>query len=496
MNRLSKTSRYTAQKSRSAPYASHRDAITVMAIRTMAIATIGGVWAVVSPISTVWEGWVALTFLPLFAITLASILLEARARPFSLHLMHLLALFVFMELTPLLQFLGDTFPQYNMIQIESEDVLLANIILMLWLGMYFLGYRFGKVMAERVHLPRITGLLCQPLDPLRIKFGGVIAFIALAYLAYRGLGGVFTRKAYAEIVDPSNSVDFILTTVFIRSIPLLTLTALLLLVFDIQKERRFGTILLLLGCAGGSFWFDNPFAAARYWTSSMLMGLATVVFLRHRKTAGLFIVAMIVGVIILPVLNVGRSNTEFFSNLTDVVMRIDPIGYLSESGDFQIYTILVLVKSYVDDYGIAWGRQLLGVFLFWIPRQFWEGKPIGSAAYVTESLGGFANTNLAAPLQAEAMINFGWVGVPLFAGAFGMALGYLDSIYHSRSANSVQDKPRVIDMIYVFWLGLVFFITRGDLMSSFAYTAGITIAGLLVTMASLRSLPNRHAVRF
>jgi oligosaccharide repeat unit polymerase len=462
----------------------------------MAIAGIGGVWAVVSLTSTVREGWVALTFLPIFAITLASILLEARARPFSLHLMHLLALFVFMELTPLLQFVGDTFPQYNMIQIEPEDVLVANIILMLWLGMYFLGYRFGKLMAERLYLARITRLLCQPLDPLRIKFGGVIALIALAYLAYRGLGGAFTRKGYGEIVDPSNSVDFILTTVFVRSIPLLALGGLLLLVFDIQKERRFGTILLLLGCAGGIFWFDNPFAAARYWTASMLMGFAAIVFLRHRKTARLFIAAMVVGVIILPVLNVGRSNTEFFSDLTDVAMMIDPIEYLSESGDFQIYSILILFKSYINDYGIAWGRQLLGVFLFWIPRQFWEGKPIGSAAYVTESLGGFDNTNLAAPLQAEAIINFGWVGVPLFAGAFGMALGYLDSVYHSRSADCVRDKPRVIDMIYLFWLGMVFFITRGDLMSSFAYTAGITIAGLLVTMAWLRPLPNRHAAGF
>jgi hypothetical protein len=91
------------------------------------------------------------------------------------------------------------------------------------------------------------------------------------------------------------------------------------------------------------------------------------------------------------------------------------------------------------------------------------------------------------------MINFGWVGVPLFAGAFGMALGYLDSVYHSRSTDCVRDKPRVIDMIYVFWLGMVFFITRGDLMSSFAYTAGITIAGLLVTLAWVGSLPNRQA---
>jgi len=463
-----------------------------MTVGVVALALIGGALAAMDQTSTRWEGWVALTFFPLLGITLLSILLEARTRPFSLHLVHLLALFVFMELAPLLQFLSDTFPRYNLVQIGAADVLIANIILMLWLGFYLLGYRFGCVLAKHVQLTKVTGILCQPLNPYRVKTGGVIAFIALAYLAYRGLGGVFTRKAYGEIVDPSNTVDFLLTTVFVRAIPLLALAALLLLILDARKERRFGTILLLLGCAGGIFWFDNPLAAARYWTATMLVGLVAIGLLRHMKGAGLFIAAMIVGIVMLPVLNIGRNDVELFSNLTEAATAIEPVYYLSTSGDFDAYSNLVLINSYVEDHGIAWGRQLLGVFLFWIPREFWQGKPIGTAAQVAEDVGGGANTNIAAPLQAEAMMNFGWIGIPLFAGVFGMMLGYLDAMYYSRRVDRGQATPRVIDLIYVFWLGLMFFITRGDLMSSFAYTVGITLAGLLTTMAWPSSLPHRH----
>ena len=31
-------------------------------------------------------------------------------------------------------------------------------------------------------------------------------------------------------------------------------------------------------------------------------------------------------------------------------------------------------------------------------------------------------------------------------------------------------------MIYPFWVGLMIFMTRGDLLSSFAYTVGVTVA--------------------
>jgi hypothetical protein len=128
--------------------------------------------------------------------------------------------------------------------------------------------------------------------------------------------------------------------------------------------------------------------------------------------------------------------------------------------------------------GVTWGRQLLGVVLFWVPRAWWQEKPFGSGRIVAEYLG-LPNVNVSCPLPAEALVNWGPLCVPVAAMLFGVLLRRLDDAYWSEGADG---RIRRIDLAYPLWLGMIFFVSRGELLSGVAYSVGITAAALVVSL--------------
>lgn len=64
--------------------------------------------------------------------------------------------------------------------------------------------------------------------------------------------------------------------------------------------------------------------------------------------------------------------------------------------------------EYIAENGTTNGRQLLGCFLFFIPRTIWKTKPIGSGALVAEIIGQ-EHTNISMPFIGEGLINFGFL---------------------------------------------------------------------------------------
>ena len=79
------------------------------------------------------------------------------------------------------------------------------------------------------------------------------------------------------------------------------------------------------------------------------------------------------------------------------------------------------------------------------------------------------------PFMAEGYVNFGFLGVALFMFILGIILNSLDSKYW----NNKFEKSTPFTIYYSMLIGLVFFIMRGDLLSSYSYTFGITISFFL-----------------
>lgn len=116
--------------------------------------------------------------------------------------------------------------------------------------------------------------------------------------------------------------------------------------------------------------------------------------------------------------------------------------------------------------GLSYGHQLSGALFFFVPRKIWNDKPISSGEFVGNYLRDnygdkFSFTNLSNPYISEGYLNFGWLGVFLFA----LFLAF----FMSRMVNWVNsDNPLKIAFAFYASIHLIFFL-RGDFTNGYAF---------------------------
>jgi hypothetical protein len=121
------------------------------------------------------------------------------------------------------------------------------------------------------------------------------------------------------------------------------------------------------------------------------------------------------------------------------------------------------------------GKQLLGVFLFFVPRSFWPDKPISSGRQLGEDLS-YSFGNISMPFFAEGYINFGFIGILIFTIVLGRFNCNMDKLYWNQ-LEFISTKGIIVFLIF---MGLEFFILRGALLSAFAYSCGIVSAVFVI----------------
>ena len=160
-------------------------------------------------------------------------------------------------------------------------------------------------------------------------------------------------------------------------------------------------------------------------------------------------------------------------NLENFNFKIDYV-YLKQ-GHFDGYQNFVRVLE-LDL--ITSGRQLLGALLFFVPRSFWETKPIGSGTFLSEILN-LEFYNIAMPFIGEGYINFGIVGSISFMFLFGILLGNVDRVVWKLKRSN---ESHIFIFYYYFLFGWVFIIMRGDLINAFAVLVGFSTAFWLLVL--------------
>ena len=113
------------------------------------------------------------------------------------------------------------------------------------------------------------------------------------------------------------------------------------------------------------------------------------------------------------------------------------------------------------------GKQLLGVALFFVPRAIWPSKPVGSGCYLAKPQGVWANISM--PYWGEGYINFGYLGVIIFAILLATIMAYMDGRYWKR------EKHQLFTGNYLIILALTMFILRGDLLSSWSRQVAVCL---------------------
>lgn len=133
---------------------------------------------------------------------------------------------------------------------------------------------------------------------------------------------------------------------------------------------------------------------------------------------------------------------------------------------------------------ITYGRQLLVVFFFWVPRYFWPDKPLFSGMTVAHDYGLWFD-QISMNYFAEGYLNFGIFGILLFVIFLAYITAKFDKaywIYNKGNEHSLYAP------FYFLFIGMYFFFMRGDLMYGFEYTVCLLFANWILYKISYKLL--------
>ena len=308
--------------------------------------------------------------------------------------------------------------------------------------------------------------------PLSIKRPG-LTYLTLLSLSFLGFVGVlasvgfepqllFIRGLYGqgqETVFESSTFSLLANT-FFRMIPVFSFYFILT---EFKKAWPIKLIIFVIFILS-----VFPTGVARYLVGYAYLPLLliTVPLMRSGAVFGITIVSAIL--LVFPFLEQFR----YFISFSDI--SILPTRQFFFSAHFDAYENFA--SSVAADF-ISGGYQLLGVLLFFVPRFFWPDKPVGSG-YTLALEQGYSFANISMPFLGEGFVNFGSYGVVLFAISIGFIMGRIDGFMNWRSDGAEISGFR--SAIYYSLFGGLFFVMRGDLLSSFAYLVGILFVATLI----------------
>ena len=401
---------------------------------------------------------------------------SSKKRPYSLETIHWIFFFFFFFFAPVIQYSANGFPWD--LKPTTNELLKANLLLFAWGILFLFGGRARK--SEKDKMIENTSLV----KPLRINpsilnlFTIISIGIAIYYLVNVGLENLLSRATTGNPLETDSSA---LRLLFNKATQAFVLFNFVFCALNREKNnfRTIISLVCLLICA-------FPFGVARNVMAIVYVGLFVLLFakvLKGRRFTYIFLVGLI---IIFPLLNAFRNSSFEEAQVGKALQRILS-EFLNEytAGDYDAYSMLIQTFRYANRFGVEYGMQFIGALLFFIPRTMWKNKPIGSGATIMECFGRDF-TNVSCPLPGEFFINFGTVG--LLAGAFliGYVIRSLDNAYWKRKDRRKYKEYIYIDIIYPFLLAALFFMLRGDLMSSLAYTLSYVVVAYFMYFVAVK----------
>jgi len=117
------------------------------------------------------------------------------------------------------------------------------------------------------------------------------------------------------------------------------------------------------------------------------------------------------------------------------------------------------------------GRQLIGSVLFFIQESQWVNRPVGTGQMLAE-LNCYSYSNISMPFWGEGYVNFGFLGIVLCVVILAILNALLD-VFKSST------KTVLVKLLFLFFIGIEFYLLRGDLFSSFKKIFSLILGGIL-----------------
>jgi hypothetical protein len=312
-----------------------------------------------------------------------------------------------------------------------------------------------------------TGWLYKSVKPTTsfMFFITAICIAICSYFVYSfGLEILWSRTTAHAVYSDNNVLSLLQKTV-------LQYWIAISLIFSIQYYRgkkniaRGLLVCLLLFLLVIAF---PPISLSRFKTAAIYGGIILICFRNLGKGfrfTNLFLFGMLV---IFPVIDAFRYATGE-ALIERMIMTLHNLTSPFYTGDYDSYSMFARATEYVEVYGKTFGRQLLGVIFFFIPRSVWPNKPIGSGEVIGRAQGQ-EFTNISCQIFGEGYINFGFLGALAFAIIIGILIKKIDYIYRAFLKDN-QDFT-TLSIIYPGSIFLFYFLCRGDLLSTFSSLIG------------------------
>ena len=360
-----------------------------------------------------------------------------------------------------------------------ESYLYADVLLMLFL----ICFSYGMIKA------RSKRKLKRPLNKSHNLTNSLSLFIILTVLHtlvfswfYINIGFpemLFRKTNLIEIGSASQSFGLV-TSKYLKSF---SVAIIFILIGNLKNKDFLKKSIVYLNLII-FFLMYFPTSAARFQIIGVFLGLFLFV---NKDSLSKHVISnsLIIGLfIVLPILSVFRHVTDFGVINISIINKSLSRGY--SNGDFDTYQMFVNCISCVHNTGVTYGHQLLAVFLFFVPRSIWPDKPFGSGHEVA-NLNSLNFNNLSMPIIGEGYINFGVTGVIIFGFIFGYFCFKYDRYFWSNS-----NRNTIFIHFYYVFIGYFFFMNRGDLLSSVAFSVALFLAFATVHMISKVFFLNRH----
>lgn len=354
----------------------------------------------------------------------------------------------------------DTNPEYLAHEVSENSLFNAHILCMmsaLMVAFLQLFFHFSK--DDRSHTKFEYMQVDIKVVVGRLKKLSVIYSLTapLVLLKIGGMGYLFKRGANSLNLNLDSLALQSIFESFILVVPLLITVSQILLSFN--HDIKFN----LLWRSAFLIWcliLANPLSHPRQTVFFMVVPL---IYAAHKR----FQIIGLLCVYGIPFILLYLSNV--INRYTGQIQISTKIPILSRAGDLDAFPQLAngLDKVALGAFPIM--HQILGSLFFFVPRQFWENKPLDTGV-VLGQLSGLHFVNLSAPWVLEAFVNARWIGVILVAGLIGLYLGKTDE---SRSASlKIQTTHAII-------AGSLFIVLRGSLLQA---TGRLALALLLTTL--------------
>lgn len=444
------------------------------------------------------------TFMAIGILSITKVICDASELNFSLNRMVWCFVFIFFFIAPTVQYSNNDFPWRTVV--TNNEILETNIIILVWCLLYSIAYKItskkkfydnlsnkwsdinskqkmdvNSYKNEQTYVPDVYILILFAISSVIFVFS----------IVYIGFSTLLSRGEYTYTLQAiGGNTLFLIYNTFARSLVLTSMVIMLLNKKENNKIKYFGLCLIQFFYVIVLYF---PTGSGRLWIMVVYMGLFLMIRKKlNSKLTFPFLIAF--GIIYLaPILSVFRNATFDITTLIESAKNNFDIQSSLSKGDYDAYVMLLRTIRYVKTEGITWGMQLLSVILFWIPRSLWPSKGVGSGAMVISYQGG-EFTNVSCPIIGEGYINFGIVGVILFAIAAAILvrkIDYLNLHLNNYKLSSMNNIQRCFWIMYPFIIGYAFLFLRGDLMTSLSNFIGFMLPAIILSnVIKVRNLKN------